>query len=79
MNSDDLTFDTAPLEGLCPQPLHLMTEEQMREWVVKIQQLRTSHQTYKATMERRNEPKTLSEFSVDPESKKKKVLDEFSL
>jgi len=77
-------FMTAPLEGLCQQPLHLMTEEQMREWVTRIQMLRTSHQTYRAAMTKQKSEKkepsneVLSEFVVEP-PKKKKILDDFVL
>jgi hypothetical protein len=50
-------FMTAPLEGLCPHPVHLMTEEEVRNHVMKNQQYRQSYQTFKAEVERNEEDK----------------------
>lgn len=44
--------NTDPLVGLCPTPLHLMTEEEKRIRVVYLQQMRQSFQTFKSEMER---------------------------
>lgn len=45
-------FLTAPLEGLCLTPMHLMTEEEKRQKVIEIQQMRQSFQTFKAKVEK---------------------------
>ncbi len=77
----DPLFMTAPLEGLCPSPMHLMSEEELRAYVVKIRQLRTSHQSFRAEMSKVKEKvdtSILDEFTSKP-APKKKVLDEFSL
>ena len=75
---------TDPLLGLCPRPLHLMTEQELRNQVMEFQQLRTSHQTFKAKMEshrptEKRSQEVLSEFEVEPKAKSKKVIDEFVL
>lgn len=44
-------FETEPLSGLCALPAHLMSEQQMREHVMQIQQHRQSFQTWKAETE----------------------------
>lgn len=44
-------FETEPLSGLCALPAHLMTEQQMREHVMQVQQHRQSFQTFKAEVE----------------------------
>lgn len=39
-----------PLVGLCPRPMEEMTEEQLRQFVVDQQTLRSSSQTFKARL-----------------------------
>jgi hypothetical protein len=49
-------FLTAPLEGLCPRPMHLMTESELREYVLKVRNHRQSYQSYKAAVEASEAP-----------------------
>ena len=48
-------FLTAPLMGLCPKPLHLMTEEERKNHVLMLRQLQQSAQTFKAELEKKEE------------------------
>lgn len=71
-------FLTEPLVGLCPKPVDQMTETELRAFVVAQQALRTSHQTFRARMESRQQKdeRVLSEFEP---AKKKSVLGEFEV
>ncbi len=65
-------FLTEPLTGLEPKPRHLMTEAELREYVVEVHNLRQSFQSFKANVEARAESKS-------PKAKKAKVEDKAAL
>lgn len=48
-------FQTAPLAGMVAEPMHLLTEEQMREKVLQIRQMRQSYHVYKQEVEKHEE------------------------
>jgi len=68
----------APLAALTDQPLHLLSEEQLRELVQQVRCLRQSHQSFKASMlkeaqqEEAEQPKAKK---VKPPSKVKALFD----
>jgi len=43
-------FTEAPLVGLCPKPMHEMSEQELREFVTFVRQNRQSVQTFKANV-----------------------------
>ena len=45
----------APLEGLCERPLNTMSDSELRDWVVRIQQNRNSSITFKSRVEAQSE------------------------
>lgn len=67
-------FETEPLSGLCELPAHLMTEQQMRDHVLQIQQHRQSFQTFKAEVE---EFERVERSPSKAKEKKKPDLKEF--
>jgi len=65
-------FLTEPLTGLEPKPKHLMTESEMREYVVQVHNLRQSYQSFKADVEKKAE-------SRSPKAKEKSMKDKVAL
>ena len=59
-------FDSEPLVGLLPRGQEL-SEDQIREHVINLRQMRQSFQTYKATMEasEKDKPKKEKKVSLD--------------
>src|SRR5437899_4246650 len=53
--SEESDFLTAPLMGICPTPLHLLSDTERKNQVLLLRQLRQSAQTYKAELERKEE------------------------
>ena len=56
----------SPLEGLIDKPMHEMSEEEIREQVVKMQALRDSSQArsafFRGTYEKKEKPTAFDEF-----------------
>ena len=70
-------FETEPLAGLCALPAHHMTEQQMRDHVMQIQQHRQSFQTWKAeTEEFERVERSEKVVRAKTEGKKDKILKE---
>ena len=70
-------FETEPLAGLCALPAHFMSEQQMRDYVLQIQQHRQSFPTWKAdTEEFERVERSEKVAKVKAEGKKDKILKE---
>ena len=65
-------FLSEPLSGLEPKPGHLMTESELREYVVMVRNLRQSYQSFKADVEAKAEAKS-------PKARKKASEDKAGL
>lgn len=56
----------SPLEGLITKPMHEMSEEEIREQVMKFQALRDSSQArssfFRGTYEKKEKPSAFDEF-----------------
>jgi hypothetical protein len=67
----------APLLSLTDEPIHLLSEESLRERVQSIRAKRQSHQTFRAAMQREAEEEEAKEPKAPKAKKKSAIADLF--